>query len=104
MKLATLKDDKRDGRLVVVARELTHFADAAYIAPTLQAALDDWANVAPKLRLLADQVEDKAVQTECFHQEACHSPLPRLRGMLPIFGQPLKNWKSACQIIFPFPS
>ena len=77
MKLATLKDETRDGRLVVVARELTHFADAAHIAPTLQAALDDWANVAPKLRLLADQVEDKAVQTECFHQEACHSPLPR---------------------------
>ncbi|GAB5458363.1 MAG: fumarylacetoacetate hydrolase family protein [Henriciella sp.] len=77
MKLATLKNETRDGRLVVVARELTHFADATHIAPTLQAALDDWANVAPKLRLLADQVEDKAIQTEYFHQEACHSPLPR---------------------------
>ena len=77
MKLATLKDGSRDGRLVVVARELTHYADATHIAPTMQAALDDWANKAPKLRLLAGQVEDKAVQTEFFHQDACHSPLPR---------------------------
>ena len=41
MKLASLKGG-RDGRLVVVSDDLAYYADAAHIAPTLQAALDDW--------------------------------------------------------------
>lgn len=77
MKLATLKNGTRDGRLVVVANELTHFADATHIAPTLQSALDNWTQASPKLQLLTEQVEDKTVETEYFHQDACHSPLPR---------------------------
>jgi len=49
MKLGTLKDGTRDGMLVVVSRDLktAHVADG--IAPTLQAALDDWAFIAPQL-------------------------------------------------------
>ena len=42
MKLASLKSG-RDGRLVVVSDDLAWCADAGHIAPTLQAALDDWA-------------------------------------------------------------
>ena len=42
MKLATLRDRSRDGRLVVVSRDLTLCSDARHLAPTLQAALDDW--------------------------------------------------------------
>ena len=49
MKLATLKNGSRDGRLVVVSKDLTRCTDAARIAPTLQAALDDWESVAPRL-------------------------------------------------------
>ena len=41
MKLATLKNDTRDGRLVVVSKDLTRCCEASNIAPTLQAALDD---------------------------------------------------------------
>ena len=52
MKLATLKDGTRDGRLVVVSRDLTRYSDACHIAPTLQAALDNWANVAPASPML----------------------------------------------------
>ncbi|MFN7621459.1 MAG: FAA hydrolase family protein, partial [bacterium] len=40
MKLASLKHG-RDGRLVIVSRDLAWFTDAFLIAPTLQAALDD---------------------------------------------------------------
>jgi len=40
MKLATLKDGTRDGKLVVVSRDLTRFTDASFLARTLQAALD----------------------------------------------------------------
>ena len=42
MKLATLKDSTRDGRLVVVSRDLTRCSEVGHIARTLQAALDDW--------------------------------------------------------------
>ena len=48
MKLATLKDGSRDGRLVVVSRDLSRAVAVPRIAPTLQAALDDW-NGAPAL-------------------------------------------------------
>jgi fumarylacetoacetate (FAA) hydrolase len=46
MKIASLKHG-RDGRLVVVSRDLTKATDAFVIVPTLQAALDDWERVRP---------------------------------------------------------
>ena len=56
MKLATLNDGSRDGQLAVVSRDLrtAHIADG--IAPTLQAALDDWAFIAPQLAALYEQL------------------------------------------------
>lgn len=77
MKLATLKDGSRDGRLIVVSKDLTRYCAADNIAPTLQAALDDWANIAPKLEVLATDVEHEAVPCERFHEREAHSPLPR---------------------------
>ena len=77
MKLATLKDGTRDGRLVVVSKDLTRYCDAGFIAPTLQAALDKWGEVAPKLEVLAMDVEHEAVPCERFHEREAHSPLPR---------------------------
>lgn len=73
MKLATLKDG-RDGRLVVVSRDLSHQLDASAVAATLQAALDDWINAKPLLEELAASVQSKG---EAFDQSACASPLPR---------------------------
>ena len=77
MKLATLKNGTRDGRLVVVSKDLTRCTDAARIAPTLQAALDDWETVAPRLARMAEGVELGSVPTFRFHESECESPLPR---------------------------
>ncbi|WP_340692064.1 fumarylacetoacetate hydrolase family protein [Hyphomonas sp.] len=77
MKLATLKNGARDGRLVVVSKDLTKCTDAARIVPTLQAALDNWAVYAPQLTELAEQVEIGSVPTFRFHEHDCESPLPR---------------------------
>ena len=77
MKLATLNDGTRDGKLVVVSKDITRYCAADNIAPTLQAALDDWANIAPKLRALYTDVEHEAVPCERFHEREAHSPLPR---------------------------
>jgi fumarylacetoacetate (FAA) hydrolase len=77
MKLATLRNGKRDGRLVVVSRDLTRCTDASFLAPTLQAALDDWRRISPHLAALAESLEHGAVPDERFHEHDALSPLPR---------------------------
>lgn len=77
MKLATLDNGTRDGRLVVVSKDLTRCCAAGYIAPTMQAALDDWERIAPQLEVLARDVEHETVPCERFHEREAHSPLPR---------------------------
>lgn len=76
MKLASLKHG-RDGRLVVVSRDLNWFTDAFLIAPTLQAALDDWERCEPLLRALAESLEHEAVPRGRFHERDAAAPLPR---------------------------
>jgi fumarylacetoacetate (FAA) hydrolase len=76
MKLASLKSG-RDGRLAVVSRDLTRAAFADDIAPTLQAALDDWARLAPRLAELAERVEAETTIVFRFRERDCASPLPR---------------------------
>ena len=76
MKLASLKHG-RDGRLVVVSRDLAWCADATHIAPTLQAALDDWDRVEPQLELLAQDLEHAVIPRDRFHERAADAPLPR---------------------------
>jgi len=75
MKLASLKGG-RDGRLVVVSRDLALAMDVPPIASTLQAALDDWDRVAPRLREVSDRL-NRGVDGFAFPPELCASPLPR---------------------------
>ncbi|MCX2723511.1 fumarylacetoacetate hydrolase family protein [Roseibium salinum] len=77
MKLASLRDGSRDGKLVVVNDRLTYCTEAGHIAPTLQAALDDWDRVAPELKLLAESLSHEAVPMIRFHEHDALSPLPR---------------------------
>ena len=58
MKLGSLKEGGRDGTLVVVSRDLAQAVRATGIAPTLQRALEDWENVAPRLNALAQALAD----------------------------------------------
>jgi fumarylacetoacetate (FAA) hydrolase len=76
MKLASLKHG-RDGRLVVVSRDLTRATDAFFVAPTLQTALDSWESCGPKLADLAEQLEHGSVPSFRFHEHDCAAPLPR---------------------------
>ncbi len=77
MKFATLRDGTRDGRLLVVSRDLSRCLPATGIAATLQAALDDWANLAPRLAVLAAGLEADPAKGQKFDESLCHSPLPR---------------------------
>jgi fumarylacetoacetate (FAA) hydrolase len=77
MKLATLRDGGRDGRLIVVSRDGRSFVPAAPIAPTLQAALDDWESLAPRLAQRAAELETGGAQPRPLDPAALASPLPR---------------------------
>ena len=77
MKLASVDDGSRDGRLVVVDPTLTEQADASDIAPTLQAALDDWASAAGRLAARARELAEGKAQAAPFDASGVHSPLPR---------------------------
>ncbi len=77
MKLATLKDSTRDGKLVVVSKDLTRCSEVGHIARTLQAALDDWAHAGPRLARVAIGLETGAQPTMRFHEHDAASPLPR---------------------------
>lgn len=78
MKLATMKDGSRDGQLVVVSRDMSTCATAADLAPTLQALLDRWDEVAPKLGLLYDELNaGRRADSREFLPEQAMAPLPR---------------------------
>jgi fumarylacetoacetate (FAA) hydrolase len=76
MKLASLRGG-RDGRLVVVSRDLQRYVDASAVAPTLQRALDEWATCEPALRELARALEAGRGPSQPFDETECLSPLPR---------------------------
>lgn len=77
MKLATLRNGTRDGKLVLVSRDLTRFTDASFLAPNLQAALDDWDRIAPHLAVVAESLEYGSVPSDRFHEHDAMAPLPR---------------------------
>lgn len=78
MKLATLKNNTRDGELVVVDKTLTKAVKVNNIVLTMQQALDNWSDVEPQLKLLSDKLNNgTADNTFSFNQQHCHSPLPR---------------------------
>jgi len=77
MRLSTLRDGSRDGRLAVVRHDGVRLAAATGIAPTLQAALDDWPRCEPRLRALAADLDSGALAGEPVVLDAFCSPLPR---------------------------
>ena len=79
MKLASLRRGGRDGRLVVVSRDLSRCLPVPGIAPTLQAALDDWEALAPRLEARAAVLEAQPENADVmpFDPASCAAPLPR---------------------------
>jgi len=78
VKLATLKTGGRDGRLIVVSRDLKHAVAASEVAPNLQSVLDDWHAKAAKLAQLSAALNTgRAADAFDFDPFRCASPLPR---------------------------
>lgn len=78
MKLASLKEGGRDGTLIVVNRTLTRGVRASGIAATLQLALEDWSNMAPRLNALFESLQaDNTADAFDLDIDKLASPLPR---------------------------
>ena len=78
MKLATLRDGTRDGRLVVVSRNLARFVEVPEIARTLQDALDDWPRLEPALAAIASELDaGRLSDAQPFDPAKAMAPLPR---------------------------
>lgn len=77
LRLATRADGTRDGRLVLVSADHAHCAQAQ-AARTLQAALDDWAVLAPRLDAERAALDAAGWAGAMPYDEAqCLAPLPR---------------------------
>lgn len=78
MKLATLKNNSRDGQLVVVSADMRLALDASAVAPTLQQAIENWTRAEPGLRALARRLEDGDHRDAlAFDPAQAMAPLPR---------------------------
>ncbi len=78
MKLGSLKEGGRDGTLIVVSRDLTRAVRAGGIADTLQRALEDWSNAAPRLNALSERLNaGEAEGAFDLDMAALAAPLPR---------------------------
>lgn len=83
MKLASLKEGGRDGTLIVVSRDLQRAVRVPAIAATLQRALEEWQDAAPRLNRVYEALNHGNVETIdaeavfTLAMEALASPLPR---------------------------
>jgi fumarylacetoacetate (FAA) hydrolase len=77
MRLATLADGSRDGRLVVVRRDGAAWTDASGVAPCLQAALDGWEAAEPRLRALGEALDAGRAPATPLDPSRLGPPLPR---------------------------
>ncbi len=78
MKLASLKQGGRDGTLIVVSRNLENYVIPTDIAATMQQALDDWGNIAPRLNALSEQLNAGQIRDVMpLDTTKLASPLPR---------------------------
>jgi fumarylacetoacetate (FAA) hydrolase len=76
MRLASLARGGPDGTLAIVSSDAARYCVAAHVAPTLQAALEDWERFETPLRTLADRPDDDA-GWQVIGDGALCAPLPR---------------------------
>lgn len=78
MKLATIRGNSRDGRLVVVSRDLRTAVIVEAICPTLLAAVEQWDHVEPRIREVYDGLNEHTVNGAfAFDPDVAMAPLPR---------------------------
>lgn len=83
MKLATRNNNTRDGELLVVSEDNTKAVLVSEVAPHLQAVMDSWAQLGPKLEAIYAEL-NAGNRSDAFDVNVAdlHSPLPRAYGWI----------------------
>ena len=78
MKLATRKNNSRDGELLVVSRDNKRAVLVGDLAPTLQSLMDDWGNKVPGIEAIYNEL-NAGTRSDAFDVDVSklHSPFPR---------------------------
>ncbi|MEZ4742518.1 MAG: fumarylacetoacetate hydrolase family protein [Bdellovibrionota bacterium] len=77
MKLGTIKNGTRDGQLVVISKDNSHYLEASQVAPSLQSALDRWTECEKDLYTLYNKLESDLSLGKPVKEDLFHAPLPR---------------------------
>lgn len=77
MKLASLKSDTRDGKLVIVKRDLSRFTIVEDIAPNFLMAIENWKTVEAPLRQRAELLEKGTVESQVYDENKMMACVPR---------------------------
>lgn len=78
MKLATIKNNTRDGQLVVVNKTMTKAISVSHIASTMQDAMDRWAGVEPQLQDVSRKINaNEMADAFDFDVTQAMAPIPR---------------------------
>ncbi len=81
MKLATLRDSTRDGKLIIVSKDNKKFVEATGVAKTMQEALDNWDTASPKLNHLYQDLNSGKLEGQILgdmiEKQKLAAPLPR---------------------------
>ncbi len=77
-RVATRRNGRRDGELMLVKPDGAGWVSLASIAPTLQALLDDWQALAPRVEQFQTQCEAASWSgVQAMEPVQCMAPLPR---------------------------
>lgn len=77
MKLATLRNNSPDGSLIVVNKDLTHYAEVRDVSHTLQEALQHWGEVAATLEYVYQCLSSADIPSLPLDLRKLAAPLPR---------------------------
>ncbi|MEY2617984.1 MAG: hypothetical protein RL522_986 [Pseudomonadota bacterium] len=77
-RVATRRNERRDGELMLVKPDGSAWVTLSSVAPTLQALLDDWSALAPRVVQLQTQCEAAGWRdAQAIQPAQCMAPLPR---------------------------
>lgn len=78
MKLATIKSKSKDGKLIIVSKNNKQAVEATSVVANLREAMEDWANVSPKLNTLYQKLNaGETTNSFSLDETELHSPMPR---------------------------
>ncbi|MEY4654508.1 MAG: hypothetical protein RI884_3089, partial [Pseudomonadota bacterium] len=78
LRLATRRNARRDGELMLVKPDGSAWVTLSSVAPTLQALLDDWSALAPRVAQFQTQCEAAGWRdAQALDPTQCMAPLPR---------------------------